>query len=88
MSDKLIKKLFEHSEHPVTGKMVLTNPDGPAAADEIERLRGALRFYAKEENWLDGKTERTPFGAIIATPDSVAEDFGDRAREALGKINE
>lgn len=39
MSDKLIKRLFEHSEHPVTGTMVLTNPDGPAAADEIERLR-------------------------------------------------
>lgn len=43
MSDKLIKRLFEHSEHPVTGTMVLTNPDGPAAADEIERLRALVR---------------------------------------------
>lgn len=36
----------------------LVNPDGPEAADtierqaaEIERLRGALSFYAEPENW-------------------------------------
>jgi len=62
------------------------------ATDEIERLhareallREALLFYATENNWLDGKTDRTPSGAIISTPDSVAKDFGDKARAALAE---
>jgi len=38
MSD-IMERLHFYSEHPMTGKMVLTNPDGPDAADEIERLR-------------------------------------------------
>jgi hypothetical protein len=42
----LVERLGWHSEHPVTGKLVLTNPDGPEAADTITRLtaeRDALR---------------------------------------------
>ena len=34
--DDLVARLGSHHEHPVTGKMVLINPDGPAAADRIE----------------------------------------------------
>ena len=43
MSD-LVERLRWHSEDQATGKLRLTNPDGPEAADEIERLREALRM--------------------------------------------
>lgn len=51
------------------------DPDQAEAADEIERLREALRYYAKNHypNIDDG-----PWG-----PNS--NDFGDVARAALGE---
>jgi hypothetical protein len=52
---------------------------------ENERLREALLFYATEENWLNGKVDRKPSGAIISIPDAVLIDFGDIARAALAE---
>ena len=34
----LVERLGWHREHPVTGKMVLINPDGPEAATRIREL--------------------------------------------------
>ena len=53
----------------------LRNPDGPEAADEIERLREALRYYAKN-HYPD--IDAGPWG-----PNS--NDWGDVARAALGE---
>jgi hypothetical protein len=36
--EDLISRLGYHSEHPVTGKLVLTNPDGPEAASALSSL--------------------------------------------------
>ena len=41
MSD-LVERLRWHSEDQATGKLRLTNPDGPEAADEIERLQAQV----------------------------------------------
>lgn len=38
----LVERLRWHHEHPVTGKMVLVNPDGPEAAGRIEQLEQEL----------------------------------------------
>ena len=38
----VVERLGWHHEHPVTGKMVLRNPDGPEAAAAITRLRTEL----------------------------------------------
>jgi hypothetical protein len=55
------------------------NPDGPKAANtlerqaaEIERLRGALHFYADHHDYLNAG----PWGIN-------SDDFGNRARAAL-----
>ena len=48
---------------------------GKAAAEEVERLREALRFYANESNWRSMSVmERGPL---------VDEDGGEKARAAL-----
>lgn len=47
-------------------------------AEEIERLRRALEFYAKEENYHNRQ-----YGAAMFVPASIEEDMGQRAREAL-----
>lgn len=41
-SKSLVERLGWHHEHPVTGKMVLVNPDGPEAAAEIDMLRNLV----------------------------------------------
>ena len=38
----IIERLRWHSEDQATGKLRLTNPDGPEAAAEIERLRAEI----------------------------------------------
>ena len=48
------------------------NPDGPEAANEIERLREALKFYAKEHF----PASEGPWGID-------SDDFGEVARAAL-----
>ena len=39
----LVDELGWHSEHPVTGKLVLTNPKGLRAAEALEKLNGYAR---------------------------------------------
>ena len=49
--EELVKRLGYHHEHPVTGKMVLINPDGPKAATAISELlaeRDELDFLLHE----------------------------------------
>ena len=57
------------------------------AADEIERLREALQFYASKNNyekkkvWTTTLPQYEPDGYKIVTP--VLSDNGERARAAL-----
>ena len=57
------------------------------AADEIERLREALQFYASKNNyekkkvWTTTLPQYEPDGYNIVTP--VLSDNGERARAAL-----
>ncbi len=77
----LCERLRVHRNAVVCGVRMpeYVNPDGPQAADtlerqaaEIERLRRALRFYADEHEYpSDG-----PWGVN-------SDDFGKRARAAL-----
>jgi hypothetical protein len=90
MSD-LVERLRWHSEDQATGKLRLTNPDGPEAADEIEaleaenaRLREALEFYA------DLKTYETQYvtrecGCCEDYYKDIENDEGTRARAALAE---
>lgn len=89
MSDDIVTRLrdsiLRDDEDHISGL-----PD--EAADEIERLRAendrlreGLKFYATEKNWMDAKADQTASGAVIAMLDSVAKDFGDKARTALGE---
>jgi len=47
------------------------------AADEIDRLREALRYYANKSNWL-----------VLSQDQFVLADGGRVARAALGEGNE
>jgi len=44
MSD-IVERLGYHHEHPVHGRLVLINPDGPKAAAEINRLTAEVAEY-------------------------------------------
>lgn len=50
----IVERLRYHSESQVTGKLQLTNPDGPEAAAEIERLRAASQWQPIETAPKDG----------------------------------
>lgn len=49
--------------------------DSKEAADEIERLRAALRFYADPQGYTPNQGGEPP--------SPVLQDFGQRARDAL-----
>ena len=67
MSDDLVKRLRD----PMLDVAFFLRHE---AADEIERLRAALRFYAE------------PHGDGVQIPDFYSElDFGETARAALAK---
>ena len=53
------------------------------AANEIERLRDALQFYAEGENWRDTISLGHPQIDGMTSP--VKKDKGERARAALGE---
>ena len=42
--------VWDDLEGKMVGKMFSANPDGPEAADEIERLREALQTIAEEDS--------------------------------------
>ena len=51
----------------------------PALLDRIEKLEGALRFYADEDNHTECSVMITQL--VYATP--ISKDLGQRAKEAL-----
>lgn len=54
------------------------NDDVPLLEAEIERLRGALAFYADESNWADqGSYVDDPYISLCF------KDYGARAKAAL-----
>lgn len=74
---KMVEILGWHREHPVTGKLVLTNPDGPAAADLLARVaaeRDEARLVARYE---------TDVAAAEIEGRNAAEAALEKAREAL-----
>ncbi|MEY4932314.1 MAG: hypothetical protein RLZZ403_634, partial [Pseudomonadota bacterium] len=75
----IAERLGYHREHPITGKLVLTNPDGPEAAAEIVRLR-AERDEARYETHVLRISNATLSKDIRA-----AEAERDRLRDALDK---
>ncbi len=55
----LVERLGFHHEHPVTGKLVLRNPDGPEAADLITRLTAEVERLTRERDDWPTEVERT-----------------------------
>ena len=54
--EALVARLGYHSHHPVTGNLVLTNPDGPEAASALtslkaERDRLSFKYGKALANW-------------------------------------
>ena len=75
----IVERLGYHREHPVTGQLVLANPDGPDAAstitalrEEVERLteaRGvvhALVRSARDDAELFLKNAKSTYDALTA----------------------
>jgi len=70
----LLERLGYHSEHPVTGKLELTNPDGPEAAalirsmqERIERLEGELN------TWRRAVTGAAPLRTVASRNTDIGE---------------
>ena len=68
---------------------LIVNGKTEEAADEIERLREALRFYADETHyqpkkvWTTSMPQYEPDGYKLVTP--VLADKGTRAKAAIAK---
>jgi hypothetical protein len=75
----IVERLGYHREHQVTGRLVLANPDGPEAADEIVRLRAERD---EQRSLANGR-----MAALIAAEEerAAAEAERDRLRDALTK---
>ena len=93
----LVKRLGRHSEHPVTGRLVLTNPNGPEAATLITRLQSerdkALREcvrLAREAGEAKGRLEASEMAGVVEgwiERCKTAEAALERAKEALREID-
>ncbi|MFZ5666911.1 MAG: hypothetical protein ACOY7L_16995 [Pseudomonadota bacterium] len=53
------------------------------AADEIERLRAALRFYSEEWRYEEFKEDSIAAASDRSVGSELGHDRGDRARAAL-----
>lgn len=99
----LVKRLGYHSENPATGKLQLTNPDGPAAADAIETLlkdaaadKGAMRVLATRVETAERERDAWKKEAKIGDRQvqeanlyrQAAEAEVKRLREALTKVHD
>jgi len=87
MTDDLVKRLrYEHviSKDKIGCVVQRRNPDGPEAADRIEKLEAALRVYADEDHWFGDKFEPIMFpeGECKCCYEHFS-DQGEIARKAL-----
>jgi len=87
MGDDLVKRLRDTGEGdmylaPYTTKVLIDT-----AADRIEHLEAALRYYADEENWR-GKFIYEQPGVIRHEGGFIRGDRGKIARAALGEKKE
>jgi hypothetical protein len=80
MSNELVKRLHWHSECPATGKLRLSNPDGPEAADRIEAMQAAL---AQAEAERDAAYERA---AEVAANFKHADPVDDKRDDGSGSF--
>ena len=83
----LVERLGYHSEHPVTGKLVLTNPDGPDAASaikaqaaEIERLRELFR--------IDGEQHAAHIKGLTQAHEARVAKYAEAKEAAEAKMRE
>lgn len=76
MNDKtLVERLGWHHEHPVTGQLVLRNPDGPDAATRIEALEiENAELYDRE---FTVKEERNKAEAKIEALEAALHFYAD-----------
>ena len=70
--------------HTVEGTHTLTVSGLTALREEIERLRGALEFYAEKQNYVDGPSISD---SVYCPYYPILDDRGDRARKVLGDQN-
>lgn len=64
-------------------KAALLHPICQEAADEIERLRAALRFYSEEWRYEEFKEDSIAAASDRSVGSELGHDRGDRARTAL-----
>lgn len=76
MSDLIDRLMKVEPDKPGDRTRWFRNPDGPDAADEIERLRGLL-WHA----WYEFNAIRAKDGA----PEGVSEDYWDKLTNALNE---
>ena len=58
--------VWDDLEGKMVGKMFSANPDGPEAADEIERLRDALRELVEAWDFWQSQETRSGFSELFA----------------------
>lgn len=80
----VIERLGWHQEHPMTGKLVLINPDGPKAAAALSAMleeRDKAREYGGQARIRENKAEDARISAQSRITD--LEQKLAKAREAL-----